>query len=987
MNLSTLFFDSLSRTDSNLAVNGKKSIDANFFFQDLIKVFEDENNSSNELSNFTLNDLSEIFSSNEKVIKLSGDEFNLISNLFDSLTNEKNNFEVETNKYKIEDAEIAKEHFVVNQENLISLISSFFDAKDIKPLDDIKNKLDNKNQIILSFKSDFNKISVSIKPIQISYNSNIKETEDLVIASKILTDSFYLNEKIKRNISAEENNFDKDILNNKIKTDNRLIISNQDNLKSESQIKVEIPEVVTNNSIEEDLTKPQPINKLFGISNNSSLVEKNQLTFFDDNKSLNENDKYFKIEIVKIETPSANAKNIPNEIIIEQTNTKSQNEQFSSYKINPDISQKFYGTKDKISFEKVNNNENETKLNFDSLNEIISDLSEEEKSVFKNFQKSNELKSITFTKVETDFATERIYNDISKDVINNEINSKIEKQLNENLNADKKVTVQVNDEKTKVDRPAQLLKFETNQNFKQKIETETLKEFKNDLGSIDITSNQKENYNITESENADEFNKVDISKLNATTNSHSNNEEISIDANKDEIISDVKSKIKNVDEKVLDFKLSSQQTKSKDEIFTNDKNENEIVDFISKPKAEQTEKIFAKVSSAINDKNVESKSRENDIKKAYPVEGKEYVQYNKKISEEFKDVINAKPANENMENKIISSQQTKSKDEIFINDKNENEIFDFISKPKADQTEKIFAKVSSAINVKNVKLVSNENDTNKTNIIEENEIVQLNKNENIESKETIENSINKKASIKNEHETDLILSKTLVNDKVNYENTKTEIDNKKQTLQNEQEKTGKLNTEEKINATNEKTGNENKNHFQSNSEHNKNELNELFVTNNHEFENAKQNIETKPFYESIKHLKQEDIIPEFTKFIQQGEKQSISFQLTPENLGKVNLIVDLVDDIITTKIEVENEQIKQFIQSNIEQLKTNLQTNGIQINNINISLADYSQRQNQKVYTEKRKSNSRIEREEPVKDTNSTAFKKNLGYNTLEFLA
>ncbi|MCL4550698.1 MAG: flagellar hook-length control protein FliK [Bacteroidetes bacterium] len=129
-----------------------------------------------------------------------------------------------------------------------------------------------------------------------------------------------------------------------------------------------------------------------------------------------------------------------------------------------------------------------------------------------------------------------------------------------------------------------------------------------------------------------------------------------------------------------------------------------------------------------------------------------------------------------------------------------------------------------------------------------------------------------------------------------------------------------------------------------------------------------------------------EIIPEFSKVIQQGEKQTITFQLSPENLGKVKLTVDLVANNLNAHIEVENDQVKHFIQSNIDQLKQNFQSNGIQLNNVNVSLTEYDQR-NAKTFVPKKKFSSRDLKNGIVDKAASPVSRKSMGYNTYEFLA
>lgn len=143
--------------------------------------------------------------------------------------------------------------------------------------------------------------------------------------------------------------------------------------------------------------------------------------------------------------------------------------------------------------------------------------------------------------------------------------------------------------------------------------------------------------------------------------------------------------------------------------------------------------------------------------------------------------------------------------------------------------------------------------------------------------------------------------------------------------------------------------------------------------------------EVKLPHEAVKVIKTPEIIPEFSKIIQTGEKQSVTFQLTPENLGKVMLSIDLVENQINTRIEVENEQVKQFIQSNIEQLRQNLQTSGIHLNSVNISLAE-SEQKFSKAFTPRKKSGDRISKVK-ADEERTRPSQKSLGYNTYEFLA
>ncbi len=151
------------------------------------------------------------------------------------------------------------------------------------------------------------------------------------------------------------------------------------------------------------------------------------------------------------------------------------------------------------------------------------------------------------------------------------------------------------------------------------------------------------------------------------------------------------------------------------------------------------------------------------------------------------------------------------------------------------------------------------------------------------------------------------------------------------------------------------------------------------------FEKIKQSAEAKLFNEPFKVVKQHEVMNEFSKLIQEGQKQTMTLQLSPESMGKVRLIVDMVENQIVTRIEVENESVKQFMQSNIEQLKQNLVSSGINLGSVNVSLADYDQKNSKNGLT-KKKSSAKFEKE-IVENASIEPKIKNFGYNTYEYLA
>ncbi len=66
---------------------------------------------------------------------------------------------------------------------------------------------------------------------------------------------------------------------------------------------------------------------------------------------------------------------------------------------------------------------------------------------------------------------------------------------------------------------------------------------------------------------------------------------------------------------------------------------------------------------------------------------------------------------------------------------------------------------------------------------------------------------------------------------------------------------------------------------------------------------------------------------------------SMEIQLTPENLGKVSLNVASRDGVVTASIVAQNEAVKNVIESQVAQLKENLNNQGIKVADIEVTVA------------------------------------------------
>ena len=132
-------------------------------------------------------------------------------------------------------------------------------------------------------------------------------------------------------------------------------------------------------------------------------------------------------------------------------------------------------------------------------------------------------------------------------------------------------------------------------------------------------------------------------------------------------------------------------------------------------------------------------------------------------------------------------------------------------------------------------------------------------------------------------------------------------------------------------------------------------------------------------------VKSVEVIKEISKFISKQYKGTLSFDIRPEHLGKMKITLDTVDKMLKANIEVDNEQAKQLVEKNIDKLQQQLSNNGLQLNSLNISLS-YSKQQR-----DGKKINNKTENESEnlgqVGETEEEKSKKQLGYNTYEYIA
>ena len=134
----------------------------------------------------------------------------------------------------------------------------------------------------------------------------------------------------------------------------------------------------------------------------------------------------------------------------------------------------------------------------------------------------------------------------------------------------------------------------------------------------------------------------------------------------------------------------------------------------------------------------------------------------------------------------------------------------------------------------------------------------------------------------------------------------------------------------------------------------------------------------------VQKLDLKNIKEEISNLIQKGEKKSVEFQLNPENLGKMNIKLEVINKMVSASIKVDNETTQQAVQNSLEGLKTSLNQQGVQLSSLNVSLAD-SEEKNNRYFKQKKKNNNTMNLK--VNGFDDKFAHKNLGYNNYDFIA
>lgn len=118
---------------------------------------------------------------------------------------------------------------------------------------------------------------------------------------------------------------------------------------------------------------------------------------------------------------------------------------------------------------------------------------------------------------------------------------------------------------------------------------------------------------------------------------------------------------------------------------------------------------------------------------------------------------------------------------------------------------------------------------------------------------------------------------------------------------------------------------------------------------------------------------------------QMQNNNSVELRLYPEELGRVKITIENSDNTVSAQIEVQSEQAKNIILTNLPNLKEALNKEGLNVQNLNVQLSGEEKKSQNNSNQRKKNGNGRaaFDTEEQVEEGKM----KNLGYNTIEYLA
>ncbi|MGM0462300.1 MAG: flagellar hook-length control protein FliK [Fibrobacterota bacterium] len=74
----------------------------------------------------------------------------------------------------------------------------------------------------------------------------------------------------------------------------------------------------------------------------------------------------------------------------------------------------------------------------------------------------------------------------------------------------------------------------------------------------------------------------------------------------------------------------------------------------------------------------------------------------------------------------------------------------------------------------------------------------------------------------------------------------------------------------------------------------------------------------------------------------QSGLSTIQLKLKPERLGEVQIRLSVQNDVVTARIDVENQQVRQIVENNFQALRDSLQDHNLSAGNLDVNVGDFS---------------------------------------------
>lgn len=403
----------------------------------------------------------------------------------------------------------------------------------------------------------------------------------------------------------------------------------------------------------------------------------------------------------------------------------------------------------------------------------------------------------------------------------------------------------------------------------------------------------------------------------------------------------------------IDGKLNNNSVKTKETHHANKSIKNNLIQSSDEKVLDKSYPVKDENSEKVmkNNKSEDVSNKSNLMKGMKDVENKPEIKSAMRSTEDFTKV-----------NKEVNNENNLKSESIITNEKSDS---------KKDSNEKITYDKKESIVDKEIKVNSESKDASK------NQKLRVENNTQpatVYTGELMQSKENKIVSLKIKNGVKAVKENVQTDDKVAENKIKNE---NAHSTKSEGENSGAMSNTSTQNIINMSEVN---NHHESNFH---NVLNKEGNLQQSVPISAAENIETSNGHRLVKAM---EVIKEISRFVSKTERGSLSFDITPENLGKMKITVDTKDNALTARIEVNSDQSKQLIEKNLDKLYQELTENGVELSSLNISMSNSNQQnEDEENFTNNKNHNSKSL--DQVGEVEEEKKKKSLGYNTYEYIA